>query len=197
MDGYELCRQIRASELANHIPIIILTAKGNEEDRIKGIEAGAEAYLTKPFNSEELNVLAAKMLEIRKVLREKFSQALNEGTEANIQLTTAEQNFLTKLTDLVYAQMIKGEIDIENLASSMATSRSQLNRKTTAVTGYNISNYILQVRMSKAKRLLDADISSPIGEIALECGFTDMSYFSRIFKNLFRMTPSQYRKRVR
>ena len=197
MDGYELCRQIRASELVNHIPVIILTAKGNEEDRIKGIEAGAEAYLTKPFNSEELNLLAAKLLEIRKVLREKYSQALNEGTEANIQLTTAEQNFLTKLTDLVYAQMIKGEIEIEALASKMAMSRSQLNRKTIAVTGYNISNYILQVRMSKAKRLLDADISTPIGEIALECGFTDMGYFSRTFKNLFRMTPSQYRKRVR
>lgn len=197
MDGYELCRQIRASELANHIPIIILTAKGNEEDRIKGIEAGAEAYLTKPFNSEELNVLAAKMLEIRKVLREKFSQALNEGTESNIQLTTAEQNFLTKFTDLVYAQMIKGEIDIENLASNLAMSRSQLNWKMIAITGYNTSSYILHVRMSKAKRLLDADISTPIGEIALECGFSDMGYFSRTFKNLFHMTPSQYRKRVR
>ncbi len=197
MDGYELCRQLKASELMNHIPIIILTAKGNEEDRIKGIEAGAEAYLTKPFNSEELNLLAAKLLEIRKVLREKFSQALNEGTESNIQLTTAEQNFLTKFTDLVYAQMIKGEIDIENLASNLAMSRSQLNQKMIAITGYNTSSYILHVRMSKAKRLLDADISTPIGEIALECGFSDMGYFSRTFKNLFHMTPSQYRKRVR
>jgi AraC-like DNA-binding protein len=197
MDGYELCRQLKASELVNHIPIIILTAKGNEEDRIKGIEAGAEAYLTKPFNSEELNLLAAKLLEIRKVLREKFSQALNEGTESNIQLTTAEQNFLTKFTDLVYAQMIKGEIDIENLASNLAMSRSQLNRKMIAITGYNTSSYILHVRMSKAKRLLDANISTPIGEIALECGFSDMGYFSRTFKNLFHMTPSQYRKRVR
>ena len=197
MDGYELCRQLKASELVNHIPIIILTAKGNEEDRIKGIEAGAEAYLTKPFNSEELNLLAAKLLEIRKVLREKFSQALNEGTESNIQLTTAEQNFLTKFTDLIYAQMIKGEIDIENLASNLAMSRSQLNRKMIAITGYNTSSYILHVRMSKAKRLLDANISTPIGEIALECGFSDMGYFSRTFKNLFHMTPSQYRKRVR
>ena len=197
MDGYELCRQIRASELVNHVPIIILTAKSHEEDRIKGIEAGADAYLTKPFNSEELNMLASKLLETRKALREKYSQELNEGTGATTQLTTSEQKFLSKLTDLVYAQMIKGEIEIEILASKMAMSRSQLNRKTVAVTGYNISNYILQVRMSKAKRLLDADISTPIGEIALECGFTDMGYFSRTFKNLFRMTPTQYRKRVR
>ena len=130
-------------------------------------------------------------------MREKFSQALNEGTESNIQLTTAEQNFLTKFTDLIYAQMIKGEIDIENLASNLAMSRSQLNRKMIAITGYNTSSYILHVRMSKAKRLLDANISTPIGEIALECGFSDMGYFSRTFKNLFHMTPSQYRKRVR
>lgn len=197
MDGYELCRQIRASELINHVPVIILTAKNNDEDRIKGIKAGADAYLTKPFNSSELNALVSQLLEMRKALREKYSQALNEGTEASIQRTTAEQNFLSKLTDLVYAQMIKGEIEIENIASKMAMSRSQLNRKTIAVTGYNISGYILQVRMSKAKRLLDSDISTPIGEIALECGFTDMGYFSRTFKNLFRMTPSQYRKRVR
>lgn len=197
MDGYELCRQIRTSKLINHIPIIILTAKSNEEDRIKGIEAGTDAFLLKPFNPKELNILVTKLLKMRKVLREKYSHALNEGTEANIQLETAEQNFLTKLTDLLYAQMIKGEIDMELLASKMAMSRSQLSRKTIAITGYNISGYILQVRMSKAKRLLDSDLSTPIGEVALECGFTDMGYFSRTFKNLFRMTPSQYRKRVR
>jgi two-component system sensor histidine kinase ChiS len=197
IDGYELCRRVRASELTSHVPIIVVTAKTSEEDRIKGIEAGADAFLQKPFNARVLNTLTEKLLEMRRSLRKKYSQMLEEDGETELGIPPADRNFYGKLTDVIHAQMTRGEIDLDAIASKMAMSRSQLNRKTQATIGLTASKYVLQVRMSKARRLLDADASTPVGEIALMCGFADMGYFSRTFKQLFSMTPSQYRKRGR
>jgi len=197
IDGYELCRRVRESGLTSHIPIIVVTAKSTEEDRIKGIEAGADAFLIKPFNAQILNTLTEKLLEMRRSLREKYSQILDINTEKETNIHAADKKFYNKLIHVIHAQMKKGEIDLDDIASKMSMSRSQLNRKTQATTGLSASKYVLQVRMNNAQRLLDEDASTPIGEIALECGFTDMGYFSRTFKQLYSMTPSQYRKRVR
>ncbi len=197
IDGYELCRRVRASELTSHIPIIVVTAKSSEEDRIMGIEAGADAFLQKPFNAQLLNKLTEKLLKMRRSLREKYSQVIDIDNETELDIPSTDRNFYNKLTDVIYAQMKKGQIDRDAIASKMAMSRSQLNRKTQATIGLTASKYVLQVRMSKARRLLDADASTPVGEIALMCGFADMGYFSRTFKQLFSMTPSQYRKRGR
>lgn len=196
IDGFELCRRIRASELTSHIPIIVITAKSSEEDRINGIEAGADAFLHKPFNSQVLNTLTEKLLEMRKSLRDKYSKVLEKNGETELEIPPTDLNFYNKLTDIIYSQMTKGELDLDFLASKMLMSRSQLNRKTQATIGMSASKFVLQVRMRKARRMLDSDASKPIGEIALECGFTDMGYFSRTFKQLFSMTPTQYRRRV-
>lgn len=154
------------------------------------------AFLQKPFNAQLLNKLTEKLLKMRRSLREKYSQVIDIDNETELDIPSTDRNFYNKLTDVIYAQMKKGEIDLDEIASKMTMSRSQLNRKTQATIGLPASKYVLQVRMSLAKRLLDADVSMPIGEIALMCGFTDMGYFSRTFKQLFSMTPSQYRKRV-
>ena len=195
MDGYELCRQIRTSEISNHIPIIIISAKCEEHNRIEGLQAGADAYLYKPFNSDELNVRVEKLLEQRRLLREKYSLALNQGMEQTIKLVPAEQEFLNKLINIIYVQMNTGEFDGETISGKMFMSRSQLNRKILSITGYSTAAYILQIRMGKAKRLLTSDEETPIGEIAVKCGFADVAHFSRLFKQTCQMTPSQYRKR--
>lgn len=197
MDGYELCRQIRSSEILNHIPIIIITAKSTESDRIKGIDAGADAYLYKPFNSEELNVRVKHLLNSRKLLRQKYSTALQEGAEDTVQLSNSDQMFLNKLVDVAYAMMSSCSIEIDTLASKMCMSPKQLNRKILAITGENTTAYLIQIRLSKAKRLLDSPENIPIGDIAMQCGFEDSAYFSRIFKKMFNLTPSQYKKRVK
>lgn len=197
IDGLELCREIRASEILNHIPIIIITAKSSEEDRIKGLAAGADAYLFKPFNTEELNIRVEKLLDSRRMLREKYSKALQTGTEENVQLSPNEQAFLNKLVDVVYSQIATEKSDVETIASMMCMSRSQLNRKILSITGENTTTYVIQIKLSKAKRLLDSPKDIPIGDIAMQCGFEDGAYFSRIFKQMFNMTPSQYRKRIK
>jgi len=197
IDGYELCRRVRASELTSHVPIIVVTAKGTGEDRLEGIKAGADAFLQKPFNAQVLNTLTEKLLEMRRSLREKYSQIMDIDARKELNIPAADKKFYNKLTHVIYAQMKKGEVDLDDIASVMSMSRSQLNRKTQATIGLTASKYVLQVRMSKAQRLLDEDGTTPVGEVALECGFGDMGYFSRTFKQLFSMTPSQYRRRVR
>lgn len=194
-NGYELCEEIRKSELLNHIPIIIVSARTNEEERIRGIKAGANAYLFKPFNADELKIQIAQLLERKKTLLNKYSQRNDDSVQTG-KLTPSDQDFINKLNDLIHAQMKTGELNAENIASMMYMSRSQLNRKLMAIVGQNITNYSLQLRISKAKRMLDTDVNTPIGEIALACGFEDVSYFSRVFKQICQMTPSQYRKRI-
>ena len=166
MDGYELCRRVRESEVLNHIPIIIITAKSGGKERVCGLEVGADAYLEKPFNAEELNIRITKLLEQRRLLREKYSKAMREGTELNVKLNPADQDFLAHLNDYIYALMSNHGLNSDMVADKMCMSRSQLNRKVRAITGYNTSAYILQMRMERSKRLL-ASTEELIGDIAL------------------------------
>ena len=194
IDGLELCRRIRAAELTSHIPIIIITAKTTEQDRVRGLEAGADAYLVKPFNSEELLVRVNKLIQQRLLMRQKFGYQLIDDDKKELQLTAQDRQFMNRLIDAVHSLMPQGKTDVESVADRMALSRSQLNRKMVAITGQNSQTYIMRLRLSYAKRLLKSDVTMPIGDVAQRCGFEDVAYFSRIFKQQFDMTPSQYRK---
>lgn len=192
-DGYELCREVRRSDVLSHIPIIIITAKCSEESRIQLLDAGADAYLYKPFNADELHIRIVRLMEQRRLLREKYSKAMHEGNEQSVELSIADKNFLTRLNDVVYGMMGNSNLSSDIVADKMCMSLSQLNRKVKAITGFSSSGYILQMRLDKAKRML-ASTETPVGDVATKCGFPEMSYFSRIFKQTFQMTPSQYRK---
>ena len=196
VNGLDLCRSIRSDELLNHIPIIIISAKTTEDDRIEGLDAGADAYLVKPFNSEELLVRVKKLLERQQRMREKMANLSVDDSTPDTTMTASDRQFLNRVIDTTYRLMAKGNVDMETLASEMALSRNQLNRKIMALTGQNSSAYIMKLRLARAKRLLKADITMSVGDVALKCGFDDMGYFSRVFKQSFDMTPTQYRKNV-
>ncbi|WP_251968751.1 response regulator [Parabacteroides sp. AD58] len=193
MDGYMLCHEIRQSEILNHIPIIIITAKSSDADRIRGLEEGADAYLIKPFNAEELLVRVEKLLEQRRQLRDKFSKALQEGSAQNVELSSRDRDFLNRLTSIIHSHLADKDLNADFIADKMCMSRTQLNRKIRSIADYTATTYILQIRMEKAKRLL-ASTEQAIGDIATTCGFEDTSYFTRVFKQMFNVTPSQYRK---
>ena len=193
MDGYMLCHEIRQSEILNHIPIIIITAKSSDADRIRGLEEGADAYLIKPFNAEELLVRVEKLLEQRRQLRDKFSKALQEGSAQNVELSSRDRDFLNRLTSIIHSHLADKDLNADFIADKMRMSRTQLNRKIRSIADYTTTTYILQIRMEKAKRLL-ASTEQAIGDIATTCGFEDTSYFTRVFKQMFNVTPSQYRK---
>ena len=196
MDGYEMCRRIRASEILNHIPVIMITARAEKGDRVQGLDAGADAYLLKPFNAEELQVRMVKLLEQRRLLREKYSRALPEGEEQNVEILPVDRDFLSRLTDLIYIQISDSSLNAEKLADKIFMSPSQLNRKLKSITGFTVANYVLQTRMERAKRLL-ASTDAPVGEIASKCGFEDQSHFTRAFKQFAEITPTQYRRQPR
>lgn len=199
MDGLEMCRQVRANEIINHIPIIVVTAKITEEERIKGLEAGADAYLAKPFNSEELRTRVEKLLDGRRLLREKFSQMMatyqDDEKEETTQRSAADLRFLAKVSDVIYLQLNRGKkVEVSQIASAMYMSSRQFYRKINALTDNTPTAYIQRVKIKKAKSLLDRDAQMSFGEIADRCGFNDYSNFVRTFKNAYGVTPTEYRQ---
>lgn len=194
MDGYDMTRRIRTSNILNHIPVIMITARSEETDRIRGINSGADAYLYKPFNALELQVRVETILETRRLLRSKFSDNIQEAPG---QLLENEQQFLNKFIDATYSMMSGGTIYIDDIASTMCMSPRQLGRKIMSITGKSCTAYITEIKMARARRLLDSEPNMPIGDVGIKCGYDDNVYFSRIFKKTFNMTPSQYRKRIK
>lgn len=194
VDGNELCNLMKSSVLTSHIPIIVLTAKSSDEDRIKSIKAGADAYMTKPFIEEELKAKIAQLLVSRKKIREKYSQLILDTQNTSSELPNDSNfEFLQKVTDIIYREMKNVEFFPQGLASEMFVSLSQLNRKIKSISGLNTTNYILMVRLNRAKKILTTS-QKPIGEIAMDCGFSDFAYFSKTFKKEFGITPSKFQR---
>ena len=189
-NGMEMCADIRKSPLLNHIPVIILTAKSSDEDQVKGLKCGADAYIRKPFNAEELQVWVEKLLENRNLLRDKYLQAVfrekHKKQDVNI-------DFLQRVTDIIYREMKNQGFSSKKLAEELSMSISQLNKKLNATTGYPASSYILQIKVAQAKKIL-ASQEKPISEVAMECGIYDVNYFARIFKKSTGVTPTQFQR---
>lgn len=196
MDGLEVCRRVRADELISHVPIIIVTAKVTDADRIEGLKAGADAYLCKPFNEDELHVRVEKLLEQRRMLREKFSRMVSEGEEPEVQMTDADRRFLAKTVDAVYLLMDKRKTDVCSLAEKLCMSPRQLQRKMIALTGETPASYTMMVRMKRARTLLDTKPEMTLEEIADRCGFDHYSGFYHAFRKYNGVSPTQYKRGV-
>lgn len=201
MDGYEVCRRIRSSELLNHIPVIMVTAKATHEDRMKGLAAGADAYLEKPFHADELAVRVSKLLEQRKLLQSKWEAVIRQGepveeNPAANELPDADRAFVGKFTDAVNKCFETGTLDYDFIASEMCLTRSHMNRKLKAITGMTSTEYIKTMRISLAKALIDTT-EMKIEAIAMRCGVDDVAYFSSLFRKATGMTPTAWRSRNR
>ena len=193
VDGYELCRRVRSSELLCHIPIIMVTAKATVEDKIHGLEAGADAYIEKPFHPDELSVRVSKLLEQRAMLRRKFTDE-SEDEVANQEMSVSDKAFIERLSSVIHELITQGKLDYDELAASFFVGKTQLNRKIKAITGYTTREYILQIRISMAKQLL-VKTDFPIGEIASRVGMDDVAYFSAVFRKATGKSPSSFRNR--
>lgn len=194
-DGLEMTRAIRQSELLNHIPVIIVTAKSDDAHKLQGLDCGADAYLIKPFNPDELRLRIRKLVGYRSMLRRKYGQLLADGGEISKETDAPEQekDFLMKFNALIASNISRSNLNSEMLAESMCLSKSQLNRKVKSITGINTAAYIKQSRLAHAQILLK-DPERTIGDIVLMCGFESASYFTKMFKEKFGVTPSEYRK---
>ncbi len=194
MDGLQLCEQIRLSEILNHIPVVMVTAKSTDRDRLQGLTTGADAYISKPFNADELTVTIENLLRRQRLMREKYSNAVEERQEKPEQsLQKNEREFLEKLTNVVTETMPTGDLSVDNIASQLCMSGQQMRRKLNTITGETPAFYIRRIQMLTAKRMIDNDKNVPINEVARSVGYYDMSHFTRVFKSMYNVTPSQYK----
>ncbi|MEK9136739.1 MAG: ATP-binding protein, partial [Bacteroidota bacterium] len=190
-DGYELCKTLKLDEKTSHIPIILLTAKAGTENKIEGLETGADDYLTKPFDAKELLVRVKNLIDLRRKLRERFSvgQVLKPG---EIAVTSLDDQFLQKAMAIVEKQMCNEDFSVDDFAREVGMSRSQLHRKLTALTNQSAGDFIRYMRLQRAKDLLKQNAGT-VSEIAYQVGFNSVAYFTKCFREQFGVVPSEIR----
>ena len=205
VDGFELCRSLRSDEHTSHIPIIMLTAKADIESKMEGLQQGADAYLEKPFNREELLIRIKKLLELRLTLQQYYlkragisSPAPEPSSTKTTQpaTTTIEDEFVKKVREAVEANIADADFTIEQLCKLVFMSHSQLHRKLDALTGCSPNKFIRIIRLNKAREMLKNPALS-IASIAYECGYNDPAYFSRVFKQEYGETPQEWRVAIK
>ena len=192
MNGFELCKVIKEQIETSHIPIILLTAKTGYEAEVGAAKCSADAYITKPFQESLLKIKAEKLIELRRRLREKYSNDQLEEVQA--ELNPIDQAFMDKLSKALEEAIDNSEFNVDQLSSAVALSPSGLYRKVKALTGLSPVDYIRTFRLNKAAHLLRNSIYS-ISEIADLTGFGTQKYFSRCFNSKFGVSPSKYRKK--
>jgi len=192
MDGFEFCKRLKSDDKTSHIPIIMLSAKANPESRIESWELGADDYLLKPFQSEEVRVRVQTLLEKQARLRTYFSAVVGvEKPTTETEEASKERGFLLKLYALVEQRMSDSEFTAELCAKEMGMSQSQLLRKLKALTNQTINEYIRDFRLQRAADLLSQN-EATVSEIVYEVGFTNLSYFTKMFKEKYGKLPSDF-----
>ncbi|HEY8933581.1 MAG TPA: response regulator, partial [Cyclobacteriaceae bacterium] len=191
MDGFELCRRIKKDIETCHIPIVLLTARSLETDRIEGYQTGADEYLPKPFNIYVLKARLKNLLESRQRLKEKFISTAGVLPAKDVTTNTLDEVFLDRVTKVILENISDPDFSLENLLESVGISRSHFFRKISSLTGQNPSNFIRTVKLKYAAGLLLQQNLS-IKEISYQAGFNSSAYFSKTFRELFGKTPQQY-----
>lgn len=192
-DGYEVTQTLKQNAKTSHIPIVLLTAKATHENKLKGLKYGADAYLMKPFDKEELLIRLEKLVELRKRLQAHYTNEeyiIQKNVE---QVSGAEVTFLKQLRQVILDNLAEPDFSVPQIAQIMKMSQVQVYRKLKALTGKTPSKYIRSIRMKRAMELLNTT-NMNISEIAYELGFSDPNYFSRTFQQVHGKTPSSIRK---
>ncbi len=194
MDGLQLCAAVRQSDILSHIPVVMVTAKNTDRDRLTGLTTGADAYISKPFNANELTISIDNMLRRQRMMREKYSQAVEKKDEKPEQeLQPKEREFLENLTRVVTETMPSGNLSVDSIAAKLCMSGQQMRRKLSAITGETPAFYIRRIQMQTAKAMMDSNPDTPVNEVARSVGYYDMSHFTRVFKSMYNITPTQYK----
>lgn len=208
MDGFEVLKQVKQSEVTSHVPVILLTARADLDTRLEGLQLNADDYLSKPFNHQELCVRINNLIENRKRLHNLYQEKLDteqktlrrEVIETGSQresddstlLTTLDDKFIQKLEQQISESYKDAELDVASIAANLAMSERQLQRKVKVLLDTSPTLLLRQHRLNKAQELLRE--GHQVGRIAMDVGFSSQTYFGRCFKEAFGCTPKQYQK---
>ena len=190
-NGYEICQILKNDLRTSHIPTIILTGRSGKNNIIKGLDSGADLYLTKPFSFSVLSQSIESLLKNREKLRYYYTNNINNFDKESA-FENPEQKFFIKLNDLIKNNIENAAFGVQDLASELGISRVQLYRKVKSLLKVNISDYIINYRLQKAKALIERT-SLNISEIAYSTGFSSPNYFSTAFKHKYGLSPASNR----
>ena len=190
MDGLELCSRLKQSTATSHIPVILLTARTLDEQRIEGYEHGADAYITKPFSAPLLLARIHNLLQSRKQLKQVFGGADELAKE---EISTPDKEFVSKIRSEIHRNISNNDFGVEQLGSAVDLSRVQLYRKVKALTGLSPVELIRATRVNRARKLIEGGATS-VSEVAYQVGFTSPSYFTKCFKDQFGVSPMELLK---
>ena len=192
MNGYDLCKIIKDDINTCHIPVILLTAMGGIENRIKGLETGADSYIPKPFHPRHLLTRVAKLLQAKDQIRSVFKNA-PWRLKANVDgLVKRDQNLVFDLMDFIHENMSNPALDSEMLTAQFGMSKTQLYRKVKVLTGFTPHGFIKHYRLERAVELLK-NTDKTVSEIIYETGFNNRTYFYRSFKEMYKCSPKDLR----
>ncbi len=192
-DGLSLCETLKKDLTTSHIPIILLTASSTDEDKIKGLERGADAYVTKPFSQVELKLRIENLLQVKKTLHAYFSKNINSETIQKSKISKEDQHFLDNLVRFIKDNIDNDQLDVQQMMAAVHVSRPTLHNKLKALTGLSASQFKKQIKMQEAKRLLEEGHRN-ITDLAYQLGYKYPNNFSKDFKNWYGVTPNKFDK---
>lgn len=192
VDGFELVKKLKSNSNVSHIPVILLTSKIEQEDRIQGLDEGADAYITKPFSIDVLAVTINNLIESRQILKGKFSGAQEQEDKViPIDVKSDDEIFMERVMNFINDNISNSELSVEMLAQNIGVSRVQLYRKLKELTGISAGVFIRDIRLRQAATLL-ADNKMNISQVAYTVGFNSQAHFSTVFKKFYGVTPTEY-----
>ena len=192
--GCDLCQQIKENIQLSHIPVILLTAKATVEDQVLGLDSGADAYVTKPFEPQYVLALISSQLKNREKIRDILSEATAvEHIDEDV-LSPQDNSFMNELYRLMENELSNSELDVARMTEMMRISRTKFYYKVKGLTGENPSVFFKRYKLNRAAQLMK-ERKFNISEIADMTGFSTLSHFSTSFKKQFGCSPSEYQKR--
>jgi signal transduction histidine kinase/DNA-binding response OmpR family regulator len=191
MDGLEFVKKLKSDIRTCHIPVILLTARTSYDQKIEGLETGADSYIPKPFNEKHLQVRVKSLIESRQKIRRHYqNDPLSTFTSEN-KISQLDANFLRKCAAIIEKHLTETEYSVEQLSAEVGLSRVHVYRKIKHLTGLSVSEFVRNIKLKKAAVLL-RESGKTVAEISYDIGFSSPSYFSKCFKDLFKVTPSEY-----
>lgn len=192
LSGVQVCRQLKSDIRTSHIPVILLTARGESSQVLEGLDAGADDYLLKPFDPHILDIKVSNMIKVREELRRQYLRSISSDTDLDL-VNTMDSQFISKLSDLVIVNLAEKDFGVNEMALQIGMSVSALYRKLRALTGMTVNDFIKMSKMKRAFQLLELG-NHHVNEVAFLIGYEDSKYFSREFKKIYGKSPSQLKK---
>ena len=197
MDGISMLKQLKGNPNISDIPVILLTSKAEVSDRLEGLKKGADAFLAKPFNMEELHILIDNLIDNVRRLRGKFTGAQRQEDKIeNVEVKGNNDALMERIMKTINANLSDPDFNVERLTADVGISRAQLHRKMKEITGISTGEFIRNLRLEQAARLIQEGKIN-VTQVAYSVGFNNQTHFSTVFKRHYGMTPTEYAEKTK